>query len=30
MSMAAVAAAPAGRQKRVLPGFGLTMGLTLT
>ncbi|MFC3628020.1 sulfate ABC transporter permease subunit CysT [Paracoccus angustae] len=28
--MAAVAAAPAGRQKRVLPGFGLTMGLTLT
>jgi len=30
MSMAAAAAAPAGRQKRVLPGFGLTMGLTLT
>ena len=30
MSMAAAAAAPDGRQKRVLPGFGLTMGLTLT
>lgn len=30
MSVAAVASAPAGRQRRVLPGFGLTMGLTLT
>ena len=30
MSVAAVIGAPAGRQKRVLPGFGLTMGLTLT
>ena len=30
MSVAAVIDAPAGRQRRVLPGFGLTMGLTLT
>ncbi|GGF71568.1 sulfate ABC transporter permease subunit CysT [Paracoccus acridae] len=30
MSVAAVIDAPARRQKRVLPGFGLTMGLTLT
>ena len=30
MSVAVVIDAPAGRQKRVLPGFGLTMGLTLT
>ena len=30
MSMAAITAAQAGRQRRVLPGFGLTMGLTLT
>lgn len=30
MSVAAVAAIPVGRQKRVLPGFGLTMGVTLT
>lgn len=30
MSVAAVIVAPAGRQRRVLPGFGLTMGLTLT
>ena len=30
MSVAAVAAIPAGRRRRVLPGFGLTMGVTLT
>lgn len=30
MSAAAVISVPAGRQRRVLPGFGLTMGLTLT
>ena len=30
MSVAAVAAIPAGRHRRVLPGFGLTMGVTLT
>lgn len=30
MSAAAVTSVPAGRQRRVLPGFGLTMGLTLT
>mgnify|MGYP002714687206 CR=1 FL=1 len=30
MSVAAVIDAPAGRQRRVLPGFGLTMGVTLT
>ncbi|WP_207099481.1 sulfate ABC transporter permease subunit CysT [Paracoccus shandongensis] len=30
MSVAAVAGLPAGRQRRVLPGFGLTMGLVLT
>lgn len=30
MSVAAITAAPAGRRKRVLPGFGLTMGVTLT
>ncbi|MBK4217016.1 sulfate ABC transporter permease subunit CysT [Paracoccus caeni] len=30
MTTLAITAAPSGRTKRVLPGFGLTMGLTLT